>query len=334
MILKILLLLCLNYWKVSSETYNFYYSCNFDVCVCCFPENSPSLLKRIPSSARLLLKTIPARGPDISFHFEISYLRQIETTQNVYFRICSQNNAFEKHNLTERVVYMDHMKVLNSSQFEGLNRCLFLYCVSNPINSLNSLKCFDNNILNLEADYMNQTCFSTIKYIRIESLNLTEIWSGGFLSNNLINWQVIELTVKTSKTANILITCNAFRYLSQLRILRINVNLFPNYKCIFQYNPDLVKIVWNTIHIWNMCNGSFNVMDFTKLPVIEENQVTKIDWEKRSLKIFIYFTGVLMIILYFIIVRITICEKLRCFRNVCTNFRLFRRNTGIETSAT
>ena len=234
-----------------------YYACNFEQCECCFIGNHWTLVSTIPNTTRSLIDANFYKRKS-TWNWPNRYLKQITTHQTIAFQMCSQKYHFEKHSIEEIIpIFIETNQ--EPGTLKGLDKCLFNFCKANSFNLSKSLKCTDNTIHNLNINYVNKMCFSKIVHLLIQSTNLNEIANGGFLANKDINWNIISVQLEFAKKAIISIGCNAFQFLTKLRILSINVAQVPNFQCIFDYNPDIVKITWNTTRIWNMCNGSLDI---------------------------------------------------------------------------
>ena len=243
----------------------FYYSCYLDQCSCCLSDNKSGGLYAVTNSARLLIDTsIIEVNPDINY-LETN-LKQIKTATKVFYRTCSQNHSFEKYSTSEFVVLNPSTDLANVWNL-GLDHCLNVYCLNNhDFSSNHGFRCVDNTIRTLKADYVNRTCFSTISYMYIESVYLVNLGNGGFLADKKTNWNVVHLTLKYAKYVRVPIACEAFQFLTKLRTIKINSQQLVNLRCIFKSNPDLVKIVWDTIRIWNMCDETLDIW-----PLEEQN---------------------------------------------------------------
>ena len=245
---------CLQLTPVSS----YYFSCVSDECLCCIRDNHTSLFAEIPKYARLLIDMTHLLQTS-AIHYLDTKLKQIETETKVLFRTCSKPNAFEETSLSEYVPWFQEMVVPNLTNSIGLDNCLQHFCLDRTLYLNMTFKCISKHIRSLDVGYVNRTCFSVIKYVHIESPNLETIGNGGIFADDRIHWAIIHMVLETFNLKRVSIYCNAFQSLLKLRTLRFNMAYLPNFQCVFRSNPNLVKIVWNTTQIWNMCNGTFDI---------------------------------------------------------------------------
>ena len=263
--LIITILHCLNFHFVTPShirSATGYYNCTQDYCLCCFKSNhideaQPQI--RIKELSRLYVDFSKEETDTNEEDILNSGLKKIRNSKMVYYRTCSNPNQFESNAVIGTNMWSQQNSTLDYTNIDGIAKCLRDFCTNNTHHSRSRFLCHDDNIRDLETDYENRLCFSTMQYVIIESSNLVRIENEAFFANRNIQWNIIYLRINFATTAPVTITCNAFQLLTKLRTLKLDLHYFKSYKCIFHFNPDLVTISSYNIRIWNMCNGSLDV---------------------------------------------------------------------------
>ena len=236
-----------------------YYKCQEDYCVCCFERFELGMYTKIQKFARLI-HDFSHTGIDPNKTLILNKkLKQIENMKHMFYRTCSNPNSFHAYQLQIPVTWLQTRTFLKANCNDGIQKCLRTFCRNNTGRSTVSFSCLDENIRNLDTEYENQQCFSKIRYMNIESSNLVKIANGGFLANNRVDWNIVYLKLDFATDIPIAISCDAFQYLNKLRTLKLNIFQVINFRCFFRFNPDIVKIEWENIRIWNMCNGVLDI---------------------------------------------------------------------------
>ena len=140
--------------------------------------------------------------------------------------------------------------------------CLEKYCDLYRYDKLHTWRfvCENDNIryFNLRINRtISNLCLESIKYAFLNSSNLIDLNTSLFFKYAI---NVINLTIVAPKNIPA-IKCDLFGDIADLRLLRLlNVDLHSTY-CIFQFNRQLIQISNRSDRLWNMCNGTFDLVN-------------------------------------------------------------------------
>ena len=137
--------------------------------------------------------------------------------------------------------------------------CLDTYCLDDKYNTLICRHHYLNTLKFQFSSHVTPMCLQNITSSLISARHLTDLKNNNFFgyATNLINLMIhIELIDSFE--------CDIFRNLVNLRLLEIQLygghghqlQLVDQYKCIFGWNPNLVRIQINDKLIWNTCNDT------------------------------------------------------------------------------
>ena len=248
------------------------YFCTQEKCACCFAPlngsrsndnnddpNDPTAFDFIPSKSRLFEVFLNWNYDD--FNISGTKLKEIKTMQIRGFHKCSENNfeQFRKLNyypISKNISFPNYVPTFkkNLSNFQGFQKCLVNYCQNETLRLTNMLICADNSIVDFHIDFVDQLCISNITYIHVISDKITSVGFDTFFFNSQINWNVVYLQLDVGDNSKIDLKCYSFKFLKSLRVITINNADIESYKCLFEYNPDLVKITSGIQRIWNLCD--------------------------------------------------------------------------------
>ena len=152
----------------------------------------------------------------------------------------------------------------------SFQNCLKYYCSTllNFSTFQTKFECRNNNITQLHFQInklVTDPCLQSMTYIHISSSALMKIDEIFFeFAVNVINLK-LETSALLKK-----IDCDTFVLNSKLRLLNLpNIDISYTY-CFFKTNPNLVRISNSTARLWNMCNGTFDLIVDVEVDVESE----------------------------------------------------------------
>ena len=200
--------------------------------------------------------------------------------------------------LWDKMLLFPHKLAQHST--DSFQTCLETYC--ERIRS-HRLGCHSPDMDSLNFTLSNSIgtlCIREITVAYIYSTKITEITPNLFFRYAI---HLIHLKIDLPKLRSII--CNSFWYLRHLRLidLYVGTNQTENTKCLFQYNPNLVKIeIYNKI-IWNECDTYrvFNGNDHVQIKMINKTVVLapNIIGVKRKIKYGSFFDLKMITIMLF-----------------------------------
>ena len=184
-------------------------------------------------------------------------------------------------------------------------KCLEHYCDLFHLDRLMAWKfqCENNNMnsLNLKLTRtVTNFCLESIKYAVLNSSSVYDLNTSLFFKY-AVNLIMLTIIIPESSKA---FKCDLFRDIVDLRLLRLpKVDLASTY-CIFQYNPQLVRISNSSARLWNMCNGTFDLVDDieSKNLTITNNTITNTDSDLWEI-LFLIFDICIVLGAFFLILR-------------------------------
>ena len=273
-----------------------YYNCTLDYCLCCFTSNN---INQQPTKIGNLSRLFLNEGLQTDYtQFSDTQLKQIQNSKMVYYRTCSNPDSFEWYPVIDKNMWSKHIS--ETVDNGGITKCLREFCANSTSTSFH---CHDDNIQDLDTDYEEMWCFSTMQYVIIESSNLISIGNEAFFANRNIQWNIIYLRINFATTAPVTITCNAFQLLTKLRTLKLDLHYFKSYKCIFHFNPDLVTISSYNIRIWNMCNGSLDVWkdgEYRNETILDTNSMIRQEVTNFKKNYFMLFIAIFAVVSFLV----------------------------------
>ena len=173
-----------------------------------------------------------------------------------YYPITNQLNFSSIVSRSPPIFHWGHISVI-------LQNCLETFC-STDQNHI--FICHGLSFTNLQFvfnDIVTPYCLQNITTTCIISKTMLDVDRSLYFFTNAYNMIYLMLDVKDLKN----LRCNRFQKLVNLRELEL---VFPadtdfdpeNYKCIFRYNPNLVKIVMNDKWLWNECI-TYDTVDYS-----------------------------------------------------------------------
>ena len=131
-------------------------------------------------------------------------------------------------------------------------------------------------------------CLDTITIAILNSSNLVDL-----NTTPLFNYTTNLIMLTVVAPLNIMpIKCDIFQGIDNLRLLNLpNVKLISTY-CFFDFNPRLIRISNSSARLWNMCNGSFDLVD----DIEYENNVDSLNNNTTIYYSFLQFFFILFLI--------------------------------------
>ena len=166
-----------------------------------------------------------------------------------------QVNPFTYHPINHELEFRNYPLGRNflkmSTRFQ---KCLNSHCLHNNNNNNNRLECADLPETRLDFEFSDITtleCVQNITFAHLSAPNVTVLRENHFFRNA---YNIIYLKLNLQQLT--VIECSTFERLKNLRLLRFNsdnIQVVENYECIFDFNENLVALVFNDKWIWNSC---------------------------------------------------------------------------------
>ena len=256
---------------VTEIEFNMVFTCTKDVCHYGHSSNnnSGSYCDNIKKETRLLVLD------DVIDHqqYLISRIKMIQNSSTVLFYSCPNRNNFAYFSRYNYVPFKSQFPIDDTFKYAKIvyyppdsrfQQCLLDYCIYSQ-NTKFTCDNIDVEYLTLKLNkIINHQCLQHIYYAVLISSRLYDINSSSFFDYAV---NLIRLTIISSKSLK-QIRCDLFRYVRDLRLLEINHSDYRKelVLCIFEYITNLVSVVLNGTRIWNMCNGTFDMVENAPSP--------------------------------------------------------------------
>ena len=255
--------------------------CLLDTCLCCGAESNNGS-DFILNQTRQIIVLTNQKYDDFNMYLN-TYLKEFNTKEMTGFHQCS-GNKFEQFRQPNYYPMSKHISLpfrvpkyqTKVSNYKGFQKCLFNYCQNETLRLTNMLRCADNSIVDFHIDFVDRLCISNITHIHIVSDKITTIgYNNTSFFRKKINWNVVYLQLDVGNNSKIDFKCNSFKLLKSLRVITINSGSVKDFKCIFQYNPDLVKITSGIQRIWNLCDNNLEIWVDNNVYYLKINNANK-----------------------------------------------------------
>ena len=244
--------------------------------------------------------------------FSRTKVKMYQNEELIIFYECPNHekvSVFNRFNYTsveqnfKRHIFNRHGPVSSFSINSIFQMCLTSYCEKfhNHEQFTWKLQCKYKDILYFAFTLtltVTNFCLESITYAVLNSSNLYDLNTSLFFKYAI---NLVRLTIVAPKNITA-IKCDLFRDIIHLKLLHLaNVDLVST-NCIFQYNPQLVRISNSSARLWNMCNGTFDLVDNNESEnvTITNNIVTIVPYANFWLSFFVLlsiYLGVVVIVL-------------------------------------
>ena len=129
--------------------------------------------------------------------------------------------------------------------------CLNTYCSKIRNNQLKCHGYLSKSLLYSFDSVVTPECIQNITSVRITSDHRLDVERSRHFFHNAYNLVFLRFDVKEV----ISVRCNVFQNLKNLREIQLVLRTiqYDKYKCLFRFNPGLVKVEVNDKWIWNQC---------------------------------------------------------------------------------
>ena len=129
--------------------------------------------------------------------------------------------------------------------------CLNTYCSKIRNNQLKCHGYLSKSLLYSFDSVVTPECIQNITSVRITSDHRLDVERSRHFFHNAYNLVFLRFDVKEV----ISVRCNVFQNLKNLREIQLVLRTiqYDKYKCLFRFNPGLVKVEVNEKWIWNPC---------------------------------------------------------------------------------
>ena len=251
-----------------------YYHCKNDICYCCFEKSSTNLINYNDNTRQL--HYVQGRSDQITkyVHTTVSKIKiMFNGTVTIYecpYGLASVYYSPNFYPLTRNLIQFVSLrkhvtdKVINVDK--TFQTCLLSYCeFETPKN--NMLICETNLIRFLNFQFttvITSRCVQNITFVRIQSMSNAALQMSNFF-DYAINVIFMQLSVTEDEEGTF--RCSNFARMKKLRLLDISTLTLRNIKCIFLFNPDVIRITNRDQTVWNMCQNHLEVYDIKTVHV-------------------------------------------------------------------
>ena len=251
-----------------------FYRCKRDICSCCFEISSMNSTNY--NSDTRELHYFPSSSNHMVFLNKNDSKIKLIYNETITIYECPNNlpsiyyypslypvtrNQFQLsiQNVTEDPILVDGI----------FQKCVHSYCEFKEHRN-NMLMCKRNGIKILNFKFttlVTPQCIQNITFVSIRNISSSILFKSNFFDYAI---NVVFMQLRGSQYEHPYVRCSTFISMKKLRLLDISSITLRNAKCIFAFNPDVIRITNREQIVWNMCRNRLEVYDIKTVYPFDE----------------------------------------------------------------
>ena len=276
-IFLIIILTILPYRVGGKPKYQFYH-CKSDVCYCCFENLVNNSINYNNNTRQLYYIQGKPHHVMTYLHTSVSKIKILfNRTVTIYECPYGSPSVYYSPNfypLTRNLIQFVNLSKIVTTNVSHVDKifqkCVKSYCKFETQKN-NMLICGGSLIQFLNFRFttlITSRCVQNITFVYIKKVS-----SAALLKSNFFDYaiNVIVMHLHVTDHGGDTFRCSNFVRMKKLQLLDISSLTLSNIKCIFKFNPDMIRVSNREQTVWNMCHNRLEVYDIQSVHPYDED---------------------------------------------------------------